>query len=183
MNRRSTDCLRPFALLLRSTQEEMDGRQCSSRNELEPTCGRVADSPVLLHAVIRFLAPPMPQHVPISSPFQVCFTAVGGAIYQNVSPLVSANGRRPAPISRTTLAGRVPLSELRMQVTHRPTDRRTAARAETCSPQPPSFGRRTECGGASVSLMPSRTLIHLRGYARKGEREQSEGRGESEDLI
>ena len=174
MNRRSTDCLRPFALLLRSTQEEMDGRQCSSRNELESTCGRVADSPVLLHAVIRFLTPPMPQHVPISSPFQVCFTAVGGAIYQNVSPLVSANGRRPAPISRTTLAaGREGPSFRIKNASHTPTDRPTAARAETCSPQPPSFGRRA----ASVSLMPSRTLIHLRGYARKGER------GESEDLI
>ena len=167
MNRRSTDCLRPFALLARSTQEEMDGRQCSSRNELESTCGRVADSPVLLHAVIRFLAPPMPQHVPISSPFQVCFSAVGGAIYQNVSPLVSANGRRPAPISRTTLAGREGPSFRIKNASHTPTDCATDGQARNVF-SATSFLRTT----ASVSLMPSRTLIHLRGYARKGEGEE-----------
>ena len=109
-NESTIDRLPPPSLRVRSpsrsTQEEMDGRQCSSRNELESTCGRRLTRAA---AVIRFLTPPMPQHVPISSPFQVCFSVGarvgrGGAIYQNVSPLVSANGRRPTPISRTTLA-------------------------------------------------------------------------------
>ena len=128
-------------------------------------------------AVIRFLTPPMPQHVPISSPFQVCFTVAGGAIYQNVSPLVSANGRRPAPISRTTLAGREGPSFRIKNASHTTTDCATGGQARNVF-SATSFLRTT--GGrraASVSLMPSRTLIHLRGYARKG------GRGESEDLI
>ena len=40
----------------------------------------------------------------VSGMFHGARVGWGGAIYQNVSPLVSANGRRPAPISRTTLA-------------------------------------------------------------------------------
>ena len=141
----------------------------------------------------------MPQHVPISSPFQVCFSVGarvgrGGAIYQNVSPLVSANGRRtPTDLPRaiTTLGrkagrqagkqaerreegGRVPLSKLRMQVTHRPTDRRPDQKRVLRN-----LLRRTEALPPlplpSVSLMPSLTLIHLRGYARKGEGGEERG--------
>ena len=172
MNRRSTDCLRPFALLARSTQEEMDGRQCSSRNELESTCGR-------LSAVIRFLAPPMPQHVPISSPFQVCFSAVGGAIYQNVSPLVSANGRRPAPISRArhSQGGRVPLSELRMQVTHRPTDGGQARNVFSAT----SFLRTTDVGWRGVSVTDAISDSYSPAWICSERRERA--KRESEDLI
>ena len=129
MNRRSTDCLRPpfaLALLLRSTQEEMDGRQCSSRNELESTCGRqLTRAAACCNKVFNTASASTCSYLfSVSGMFHGARVGRGGAIYQNVSPLVSANGRRPTPISRTTLAGRVPLSELRMQVTQRPTHRR-----------------------------------------------------------
>ena len=72
----------------------------------------------------------------------------GGAIYQNVSPLVSANGRRTPhrPISRAppsrhsagrrTAGGRVPSFKIK-NASHTPTDP-PPPRPETCSPQPPS---------------------------------------------
>ena len=61
----------------------------------------------------------------VSGMFHGARVGWGGAIYQNVSPLVSANGRRPTPISRTTLAaGREGPSFRIKNASHTPTDRR-----------------------------------------------------------
>ena len=100
----------------------------------------------------------------------------GGAIYQNVSPLVSANGRRPAPISRTTLAGRVPLSELRMQVTHRRRDRRPGQKRVLRNLLPLTDGRG---GRQGVSVTDAISDSYSPAWICS---ERREGR-ESEDLI
>ena len=97
----------PSALPLRSTQEEMDGRQCSSRNELESTCARPPTHPCCCNKVFSTANASTCSYLfSVSGMFHGARVGRSGAIYQNVSPLVSANGRRPTPISRTSLAGR-----------------------------------------------------------------------------
>ena len=133
MNRRSTDCLlRPSA----SDQHKkrwMGGNVLLGMNSSRRVLGRRLTHPCCCCCNKVFNtanASTCFSLFSVSGMFLGARVGRGGAIYQNVSPLVSANGRRPTPIFRTTLAagreggreGRVPLSELRMQVTHRPTD-------------------------------------------------------------